>query len=310
MKINSILRVVVFIFLIGSFLLASCTGADSLPSDSTLEASQTPGLTSTIAPTATNTPEASKTATPEPTPTSEPPPARWDDPELLADVRAEFEAATGTSVEDYYNKAVDDGVVSVGESNVSLQTWKYGVNKLNGIGLGARAVETGDGTLHLVAYFARRSGDGVGVYPLDVAVERNGVFAQTSLGKMDDIDQSANVMTNLIHFSSVEGGVEQLDRLVMGSRVDLTILVAFRSLDECNVPQNTYTPQMDEGYWAYAQGQCRTEGTYLNFGSHEPLTVREGGVEFSGTYNIDAIMGRSGPAAGLVVKLLGLFTLD
>lgn len=34
---------------------------------------------------------------------------RWDDPEVLASVRSDFEAKFGMTIEDYYQKALDEG---------------------------------------------------------------------------------------------------------------------------------------------------------------------------------------------------------
>ena len=255
--------------------------------------------------TETATPEATRTATPEPTPTKEAMPARWDDPETLADVRAEFEAATGMSVEDYYNKAVDDGLVTVGISKGEFSHTGYATATFNGIGLGSRVVEVDGGSRwHLVVYFARRSGDGVGVYPLDVAIEENGVYAQTA---MDSFIEGGdfNAYIYPVRYASVSEAADKLNQSVMGNLLIVRYPVRFRSLSDCSLPQTTYLTVADDGYWNYMQELCLTDGVYLNTLMQERIDIYDG-HEFATTYNIDAIMEQGVPDGGLVVTVLGI----
>ena len=232
-------------------LLSSCTQTPA----------PVPTATVTLQPTATLTPQPTVTATPDPTPTREPLPARWDDPELLADVRADFEAVMGMSVEDYYNKAVDDGLVTVGISKAAFGHDVYTTATINGIGLGARVVETDDGSRHLVLYFARENAaDGVGVYPLDLVVEENGVYAQTA---MDSFIEGGDFNTYKypVRYVSTSEAVDKLSQSVMGNMLMIRYPVRFRSLSDCASPQTTYLTVADDGYWGYMQELCRTGGT-------------------------------------------------
>jgi len=244
----------------------------------------------------------------EPTPTKEALPSRWDDPELLADIRSEFEGKFGISIEDYYNKAIQEKRVTAGSSGSYFdERVKYIMTSLNGIVLGTRDVETGDGVRHLVMYFARsKGGDEVGTYPVDVAFEKDGVFTQTSICTLTQ-EENSLMYEHPRTFSSLDEARVAFNQET-GKKMDFSILVRFRDMASSSLPQNGYRGDVPAAYWKYVQKTCLTPGNYIYVSSQDGVKDMGNGYESGFDYSLENMLKLGVPDSGLVPVIVGIYT--
>lgn len=282
-----------------ALILAACAPAP------TATATTVPTVTATEAP--TNTP----TETQAPTPTEVPYPSRWDDPELLASLKSDFEARMGMSVEDYQNKAVAEKKVSLGGSEAYFSDrQKYVDVSINGSGLGTGIVETESGVKHLVLYVAWGKGDNVEIRPLDVGFEDKEGFVQTSMD-LTGVTTDWNLYSyeNPLAFSSLDQMKQYLDENAVGTKVMASILVRFKNVDSCSLPQNAVYGNVSDKYWQYVGKLCRTPGNYINTESQKPIVEVPGGYEAADDYSVDTLLQDGVPEGGLIPTIVGLTTL-
>jgi len=235
-------------------------------------------------------------------------PSRWDDPEVLASIRSDFEAKFGMSIEDYYQKALDEDRVSEGHSTSAFQEGIYYVSSaMNGIGLGTRIVETDSGVKQLVTYVFRNGG----VYGINVAFEGKEGFVQTSIDSIGyTTSQNSYAYENPLSFSSLEETKEYLDKAAVGNMIDFALLVRFRDVDTCSEPQGQYIGNVPEKYWQYIGNLCRTPGNYINTESQETITTTPGGVmEIAWNSDIEHMVEQGAPDGGLIATMVGIATL-
>lgn len=296
----------ILIQLILILILVSCTNAVSVDPTLVQQATLTPlpSSTVTIAPTAT--------ITPEPTPTNEPLPSRWDDPELIATIRSDFEKITGLTVEDYYLKAVEDGWMGAHSADQFFNTQPFVDSAQNGIVLGTGLIETNNGAYrHLVLYISRRTIENkVGIYPLDVAFEKGGAFTQTL---MDTINHSDNpnlyMYIEPIIYTSLEEVARSLNEEI-GNNISFDLLIRFRNLESCTLPQGRYIGNVTEVFWEYIGGLCLTPGNYINTASQEPTKRTADGNEYPQTYSLSRLMEQGVPDAGFIPLIIGIYTVE
>ena len=214
------------------------------------------------------------------------------------------------SVEDYQNKAIEEKRASNGGTETYFtDKLKYVEADLNGTGLGTGVIKTESGVKHLVLYVAWGKGDNVKIRPLDLGFEGKEGFVQTAMDSIG-VTTSRNLYDyeNPLTFSSLDQMQQYLDENTVGVRVQFNILIRFKDIASCLIPQGQHVGNVSDKYWQYVGNLCRTPGNYINTESQEPV-VNDGYGDRAQDYGIDNMMEEGIPEGGLIPTIVGITTL-